>query len=296
MAARRRLCHRCGGVTGEVTVSLTRPCWDGPGALPCAPPPFPGYPVPSPAGDLPERVLPPAPLTPRRVKGVLGVSCALTVSPVTRVGTLWGQPCAGRGALSRLGMRACPPPTPALPARLSLLGSSRGINISGAGGRAPLCTCSRRCTELFRLAGAARGGGICALGRSLCSPSIAAGSRQLPVRERPVCLAADRDGRCHRETGKGAGAGAGTELGMEPVRRWALPPPANPPAPATARAVARGCSARGGGKWLWGAPGGDVGERPSPLASGPPLPDPRRPRTALGPRRAVCHPPRVFVT
>ncbi|XP_032910852.1 uncharacterized protein LOC116993837 isoform X1 [Catharus ustulatus] len=57
------------------------------------------------------------------------------------------------------------------PPRLSRLGSSRGINISGAGGRAPLCTCSRRRTELFRLAGAERGGGIWAGGRSLCAPS-----------------------------------------------------------------------------------------------------------------------------
>lgn len=114
------------------------------------------------------------------------------------------------------------------PPRLSQLGSSRGINISGAGGRAPLCTCSRRCTELFRLAGAERGGGIWAVGHSLRAPSIAVGSRQLPVRERPVCLAAGRDGHCHREAGKGAGAGAGTELGMEPARSWGLPAPGKP--------------------------------------------------------------------
>lgn len=56
MAARRRW-HRYSGGTGKVTVSAMRACRDGAGAVLCAPPPFPGFPVPSPAGDLPERGL-----------------------------------------------------------------------------------------------------------------------------------------------------------------------------------------------------------------------------------------------
>ncbi|XP_032910853.1 uncharacterized protein LOC116993837 isoform X2 [Catharus ustulatus] len=67
------------------------------------------------------------------------------------------------------------------PPRLSRLGSSRGINISGAGGRAPLCTCSRRRTELFRAAG-----GGCAVGPGpddLCvRPGSAAGRARTHAR------------------------------------------------------------------------------------------------------------------
>ncbi|XP_058692423.1 microtubule-associated protein RP/EB family member 3 isoform X4 [Poecile atricapillus] len=205
MAARRRRCHRYSGVTGKVTDAG----W-GRGPSPRSPA-IPGIsnPISCRGSSLPPRSgtqsgsdTPHGDWGAGDVADPYGASrhgCGDTLGTALPRGMSQAR-CPGRGC-ERVPH----------PARLCQLGSSRGINISGAGGRAPLCTCSRRCTELFRLAGAERAGGF---GRS--------GTRSAP-RASPPGAASSRcvNGRfASPRAGTGAAAGKrGRVLGPEPSGR-----------------------------------------------------------------------------